>query len=125
MKILVVDDEPEIRGFLTDALAESGHEVSTAANGQKALEALGSGETFDVVLTDLHMPGAVDGGMLAAHIKMYRPETPVILMTGDDLTTTDRKEMAANGIRVILSKPFQIEKLEAAIAAVVSSRAAA
>ena len=77
--VLVVDDEESIRAFLTDALAEAGHRVAQAADGEAAL-ALLAASSFDVVLTDLKMPH-VDGAALLRQIRQDYPETEVIVLT--------------------------------------------
>ena len=64
--ILVVDDEESIRAFVVDALAEAGHRVAQASDGEAAL-ALLAANSFDVVLTDLKMP-RIDGSALLRQI---------------------------------------------------------
>ena len=78
-RILVIDDEEGIRSFLAEALEIDGHDVSTAVDGAAALEAL-SGSSFDVLLTDLRMPG-VDGMAVLAHAKSEHPGTEVLVLT--------------------------------------------
>ena len=77
--ILVVDDEESIRAFVVDALAEAGHRVAQASDGEAAL-ALLAANSFDVVLTDLKMP-RIDGSALLRQIRQDYPETEVILLT--------------------------------------------
>src|SRR2546423_12523526 len=78
--ILVVDDEGAIRYSISKTLQRVGYQVSAAASGEEALTMLGD-QTFDVVLTDIRMPG-LSGVELLAKIKEKAPDSIVILMTG-------------------------------------------
>jgi two-component system response regulator AtoC len=78
--ILVVDDEQGIREFLADALSFDGHEVAQAANGMEALRCVHD-RAFDLMLTDLKMPGALTGIDLLRQLKSEQPDTEVIVMT--------------------------------------------
>lgn len=79
----VVDDEPAIRGVLCEFLADCGLNSLTTGNADEAVAIIGSGESVDLVLSDVRMPGAMDGCDLARWILANRPELPVILATGD------------------------------------------
>src|SRR4029079_13660038 len=78
-KILVVDDDADMRGLLSDVLESDGYRVGTAESGEKALQVLAE-EQYDLVLTDLRMKGML-GTTLLGEIKHRYPETAVILMT--------------------------------------------
>src|SRR5262245_8736073 len=78
-RILVADDEAGIREFLADALELDGHEVVKAANGDEAARLLDQ-RSFDLVLTDLKMPGK-DGMMLVRKVRAEQPELQVIVLT--------------------------------------------
>lgn len=78
--VLVVDDEGAIRYSVTKTLERVGYQVVTASSGEEALEILGS-QHFDLVLTDIRMPG-ISGVDLLARIKEQSPDAVVILMTG-------------------------------------------
>ncbi len=79
-RILVVDDEADVRLLLTREIRDRGHEVVAVADSVRAMERMGQGD-FDVVLTDIRMPG-MDGMDLTTWIKRTRPDTNVIVMTG-------------------------------------------
>ena len=79
-KILLVDDEATILDTYSLLLEEKGYAVVTAENGRKALEEF-SRDSFDLVITDLAMPGG-DGFELLEEIKGRSPQTPVIVFTG-------------------------------------------
>ncbi|MFH1673808.1 MAG: response regulator [Pseudomonadota bacterium] len=79
-KLLLIDDEEGIRKVLKISLTSDGHEVMTAANGQKGLDLFQEGQ-FSIVMTDLKMPG-VDGIQVLERIKELNPDVEVIVFTG-------------------------------------------
>jgi len=81
--VLVVDDDPAIRGVLCEFLAECGLNALAADNAARAVAIIESGAAVDLVFSDVRMPGAMDGCGLARWILENRPELPVILATGD------------------------------------------
>lgn len=117
-----MDDDPLVLNALRDTLETSGHYVSAADGGQAGIdhfrEALGAGEPFAVVITDLGMP-YVDGRQVAAAVKQASPTTPVIMLTGWGQRMADRGDMPAHVDRV-LSKPPKLRELNAALAQCVS-----
>ena len=111
-KILVVDDEPEVRQLMEHFLTERGYEVRIAENGQLALGAL---DTFkaDVVLLDMHMP-ELDGVETLKQLAVRVPAVPVIMVTvNDDVETTSR--LLQLGAADYVPKPFNLDYLEQAI----------
>jgi two-component system, NtrC family, response regulator AtoC len=78
--ILIVDDEEGIREFLAGALEDEGHQVTQAEDGLAALHQL-HGRAFDLMLTDLRMPGALDGMDLVRKARAESPEMEVIVLT--------------------------------------------
>ena len=104
-RILVVDDEAEIREALNQILTEARHRVVTASSGREALERLAR-ERYDVILTDIRMPD-VDGRALYQQIEQRWPERAarVAFVTGDTLTSALRDFAAASG-RPVIEKPF-------------------
>ena len=111
-KILVVDDEPEVRQLMEHFLTERGYEVRLAENGRLGLLAL---DTFrpDVVLLDMHMP-EMDGLETLKRIAAREPSLPVIMVTvNDDVETTTR--LLQLGAADYVPKPFNLEYLEQAI----------
>src|SRR2546422_9488200 len=78
-KILVVDDEQSMTQFLSIVLRKEGCQVTTVNNGREALEKARA-ENFDVVITDIKMPG-MDGIQLLQGIKKHDPSLPVVIMT--------------------------------------------
>jgi DNA-binding response OmpR family regulator len=111
-KILVVDDEPEVRQMMEHFLTERGYEVRIAENGRLGLAALDS-FTPDVVLLDMHMP-EMDGLETLQRLASRAPSLPVIMVTvNDDVETTSR--LLQLGAADYVPKPFNLEYLEQAI----------
>jgi two-component system NtrC family sensor kinase len=104
-KILVVDDEPEIRDMLSEILTAAWHRVTAVASGREALERL-TVERYDVIVTDIRMPD-IDGRALYQEIERRWPGmgVRVIFVTGDTLASTLREFVAKNG-RPVIEKPF-------------------
>jgi len=80
-RVLLVDDEAMVREVIAEHLEDAGYDVLTAANGTDALDLLGSGETADILVTDLSMPG-MDGFALIRAVRERRPGLPAVLLTG-------------------------------------------
>ncbi len=101
--ILVVDDDPNVRLLLAREISDRGHKVVAAADSAQAIEEMDRGD-FEVVLTDIRMPG-MDGMGLTEWIKRTRPDTEVIVMTA-----FASLEIAATAVRLgafdFLMKPF-------------------
>src|SRR5688500_8631376 len=79
-RILVVDDEEGIRSFIADALEDDAHQTEQAADGVSALHQLHT-RSFDLLITDLRMPGALDGMDLVRKARADLPEMEVIVLT--------------------------------------------
>jgi NtrC-family two-component system response regulator AlgB len=109
-KLLIVDDEKNIRVRLVSFFEGCGHEVSGAENGQHALQLLADGQAFDVVLTDYRM-AEVNGLELLQQIKRQSPETPVILMTAY-ATVENAVAVMKAGANDYLTKPFSLDQVQ-------------
>jgi CheY-like chemotaxis protein len=108
-RILVVDDEADVREVLADVLAAQGHTVTLAGGGQEALAYL-ERDPFDLVITDLGMPD-VNGWDVARAVKSGRQELPVLLLTG----WADAVEAGVGRVDAVIKKPFDMTKLAAAV----------
>ena len=102
VKVLVVDDKENMLKLFSKILAD-GYELSTASDGGRAL-ALVASETFDVVVTDIRMPGA-DGFEVLKAVKARTPSTEVVMMTGY-AAVTDAVQAMKQGAYDYLEKPF-------------------
>ena len=107
LRILVVDDNPSIRTIIAAGLRGDGHNVQTADDGLLAL-ALHAEQPFDVILTDLIMPG-MRGQDLAAAVKELDRRTPVFLITGYP------HSLANSPFDLTIRKPFPHADLRAAL----------
>ena len=81
LRVLVVDDEPPILKFLERVLNEAGYEVTTASTGAEALGQYADDSRFDLILTDLMMPG-MRGDELVAHLRRREPNLKILYLTG-------------------------------------------
>jgi two-component system response regulator HydG len=106
--ILVVDDSFEERQTLKDALETKGHRVTTAANGQEAIEFVQDGNV-GVILMDVRMPG-IDGIQTFEQVHKIRPEVPVIFITGYSIEEALR-DAVSKGAYACLQKPLDMEKI--------------
>lgn len=112
-RILVVDDDPEMRALLLDVLRNEGYEVVEAKDGTEAVLALRARE-FHVILMDKNMPGP-SGLDLLPGLRRVCPQSQIIMMTafGD---VASYMEAAEKGAVEYLFKPFRMEEMKAAIA---------
>ncbi|HWL84819.1 MAG TPA: sigma-54 dependent transcriptional regulator [Polyangiaceae bacterium] len=113
-RILVVDDEEGVRTFLAETLERSGHDVTQAADGAAAVQAARE-EPFDVVLTDLRMPGT-DGMTVVRTVRTEQPDVEVIVLTafGDVATAVEAMKLGAfDYLEKPVSGPAAIRELVA------------
>jgi signal transduction histidine kinase/CheY-like chemotaxis protein len=115
LSVLVVDDEQQVRDFISAALEADGHRVEMAKDGAAGLRCFRDGR-FDMVVTDKAMPG-MSGDQMASAMKLMKPGTPVILLTGFG-QFLDKDELP--GIDVLLSKPVGVEQLREALSSALS-----
>lgn len=108
-RVLVVDDDAVVGRSFDRVLSEKGYAVSTALDGTEALDKLG-GDDYDVVFTDIKMPG-MDGFEVTRRIKEKCPWTPVVIVTG--YGTPDNEATAAVlGVSGFVRKPLTPEIIE-------------
>jgi CheY-like chemotaxis protein len=79
--VLLVEDEDTVRAVAERALVRQGYEVTTAADGEEGLEAIGRNGPFDLVVSDVVMP-SMDGPAMAREIRRLKPDLPVLFMSG-------------------------------------------
>lgn len=108
-RVLVVDDEANIREILAEILMNGDHDVVTAADGAEALHLLRESADFDLVFTDLGLPG-MNGYEVASEVKRINPSLPVGLVTGWG-ATLDAEKARAHGVDLVLSKPFRYDQV--------------
>ena len=111
-RVLVVDDESEIREYLAEVLTEQGYDVIAVGSGEEAVLEANIGK-FDIVLLDVRMPG-IDGIKAYWNIKKINPSTRAIIMT----SFYNKNEITAcihKGVDIYLPKPFEVPDLLAVL----------
>jgi two-component system cell cycle sensor histidine kinase/response regulator CckA len=104
-RILIVDDEREIRDFVAELLRDANFTVEQASDGLEAMRRIEAGEQFDLLLTDVRMPG-LNGFELVRRLKQVRPGLRVLFMSGyaaEYRIDPDREDF--------LPKPFRPQEL--------------
>ena len=115
LRILAVDDEPDIANMVSLMLQPFGHQLSVANSGEEALEKLGQ-EPFDLVISDVGMGARMNGWELAERVRASFPGVRLVLATGWG-AEIDQEDAAARGIDAVVSKPFRIADLQRVVAA--------
>lgn len=113
-RILLVEDNERLRRIIARALSSAGWEVSEAADAAETLRLIENGVGCDVLLSDLQIPGDIDGMALADRVRAMRPDTRVLLQTGyyDNLSSR----------YALLQKPYTLDQLLDAIQTVLESK---
>jgi CheY-like chemotaxis protein len=108
--ILVIDDDPDVRAFISESLAEQGYRVTDASDGKSGLSAFTAGRP-DLVVLDFIMPG-LSGADVASRILSTHPDQPILFVSGYSETDSIRR-IAPNA--PLLTKPFRAEALSKAV----------
>jgi len=108
-RILVVDDDPDIRQVLLDRMSSFGYAVETAIDGREALDALRRGG-FDGMLLDMRMP-EIDGLEVLRRTRVSHPDLPVVVVTAMSVQR-QAAQAVAEGARAYLLKPFDAPQLK-------------
>jgi len=118
-RILVAEDDPAVRQFVSRALIHHGHMVDAVNDGLEALDALAAGD-YDLLISDIVMPG-LDGIALALKVTKDHPHVAIMLMTG-----YAHERQRAHNIEVlsqyVLAKPFTLEQVTAAVEKMLTGR---
>ena len=112
VRIMIIEDDEEMRSLLKDFFEEEGFETDSVSNGVDALRML-SKDHFDLVITDIRMPG-LTGLDILPRIRSLKPETPIIVMTAygsDDV----RRRSFERGATIYLEKPIHLSELRTVI----------
>jgi DNA-binding NtrC family response regulator len=105
--VLIVEDEPLIRDLCADVFKQAGYRVVEAETGDAALEILNSGENVAAVVSDIRMPGAIDGLALRAVVGQRWPTIKFLLTSGHRL----EKPESLQDRDVFLPKPYRFLRL--------------
>jgi CheY-like chemotaxis protein len=105
-RILLIDDQSSVLRTTSQVLKQLGHQVEVARDGEKGIELFETGYDFDLVITDIEMPG-IDGNEVARHVRASdRSNTPIVAMTGS-MDDRIHREL----FNVILPKPYTLDSL--------------
>jgi CheY-like chemotaxis protein len=118
-KILVVDDDADIREVLSEVLIESGHDVMTASNGLEGLQILRDGWSPCMVLLDLMMP-VMDGFTFLERVQSIPAlaRVPIVVLTAKDLTEDERRMVNERTLLVLTKGAQPLSSLGSALAAI-------
>ncbi len=117
-KILLVEDDPAVAAMVSEMLKDLGYEVRHVSAAAAALEALEGEPGFDLMFSDMVMPGEMDGIELAREVGRRRPDLPVLLTTG----FSPAAAAAQREGRRLLPKPYSIEGLSEAVRSALGAR---
>lgn len=120
VKVLLVDDDALVRSNVALQMETVGHEVVQAADADEALMQLRDGSGIELVVTDVRMPGRLDGFGLADELARANPTLPVLLISGN-ATEDDLRRHGRSARRQFLAKPFRFKALSEKIRLCVSA----
>ena len=112
-RVLVVEDDPSIAALVPRALQRLGGDCQAVATAEAALDLL-TGQPWDLLITDLSLPGK-DGLTLLREVRQLRVDLPVIVLTGDVRSITTAQAIEG-GATEVLAKPFQVAALRELVA---------
>ena len=119
--VLVVDDEPTVRMLVTDILEELGYTAIEAGDSAAGLKVLQSNVRIDLLVTDVGLPGGMNGRQMADAARVSRPDLKVLFITGYAENAILGNGQLAPGMAV-LTKPFPIESMAARIRSMIEGR---
>jgi CheY-like chemotaxis protein len=122
--VLVVDDEPTVRMLVTEVLEELGYAVIEAEDGASGLKVLQSDARIDLLISDIGLPGGMNGRQMTETARTSRPDLKVLFITGYAPSAVLGSGRLEHGMQVI-TKPFTLNALAARIKALVSEVEAA
>jgi len=107
-RILIVEDDEEMRALLRDVIEEEGHKTDSVNNGSEAFRKLVK-QSFDLIITDIRMPGLTGLDILPGMRKLH-PEVPIVVITAFGSEEIQRKALE-RGANAYLEKPIHFQKL--------------
>ena len=120
-RILVAEDDDSVRQFIARALRHAGYDVEAVSDGLEALDALDRAGPFDLLISDIVMPG-LDGIALALKVGKEKPDMAVLLMSGYAHERQRAHNMEALS-QAVLPKPFTLKQMSEAVDDVLAGRA--
>jgi CheY-like chemotaxis protein len=120
--VLVIDDDPTVRLLMVDLLVEAGYRVLEAADGPAGLQIFRAAPRIDLLLTDVGLPGGMNGRQVADAARVVRPELLVLFITGYAETSVVGNGHLDPGMQVI-TKPFGMDALAKKVRDMIDSKA--
>lgn len=117
--ILLVEDEPLQRALMAESLSDAGYEVTATRTGDEAAILLADRDRFDALLTDISIPGRIDGIELAEHARQVHPGLPVLFVSGGAANL--RRAALVGPPSACMSKPFDAGTLLRALGRLVGA----
>ena len=112
-RVLVAEDDAVVRGMIARLLVEEGYDVVVARDGREAVRLAHEGPPFDLLITDIRMPG-MDGWELSSRLRERWPALPVLYISGFDAELTHVTENTTTG--TFLRKPFDLDEMLSRVA---------
>ena len=116
-KVLLVEDEPVFRVAMAELLEEAGFDVTVACTGDEAVILLAEDDRFDALMTDVSMPGEINGVELAAHAREIHPGLPVVFVSGRP--ESEVRSHAVGAPMAFFPKPYDVDALLGTLARLV------
>jgi CheY-like chemotaxis protein len=117
--LLIVEDDVLVRMMMADEFRQAGFSAVEAASGEEAAAVLESGLALDVLMTDVRLPGALDGLSLARMARAHRPDLRIIVVS-DDAPEADARGLSD----AFIAKPYQTERVIHCASALISGAGA-
>jgi DNA-binding NtrC family response regulator len=121
--ILIIEDEAVVGALLQRIIKEMGHQVEVASDGQKGLDMAVAGQ-YAVIVSDLHMPGAISGLDLLRRLRAVRPQSAIVVVSGYP-SAEALDECEKLGIQDFLTKPFEMTFVRTIIEKIMKAKASA
>lgn len=119
--VLIVDDEPTVRIMVTEVLEDLGYHAIEAADGRGGLQILNSGVKIDLLITDVGLPGGMNGRQMADAARVHRSDLKVLFITGYAESSVFENGDAQDGMHV-LTKPFSVDSLARRVRGLIEQR---
>jgi CheY-like chemotaxis protein len=121
-QILLIDDDELLRDTVLQLLELDGHQVTQASDGAQGLKLFAGGPSFDLVITDVLMPG-IDGARVIVELRRTHPDLPILAVSGGRRVLSPQFNLETAtlaGASAQLAKPFNRQALQSAVAAAMS-----